>query len=129
MEENQGPLSTQKSLSRSFSPAMINWLIAIVVGLIVPLFSQDFIGNQIIKFSTPLPTTADEAITITEPSTMLFAALSLFILVGTYVIAIGFQILYIAKLQKINTIFSFALTITGPFIIWLVLPYILFALA
>jgi hypothetical protein len=128
MEENQESLTVSKSSSKSFTPTMINWLIALIVGLIIPLFSQDFVGNQIVKFSTPLPTTVDEIVTIADPSAMLFAALSLLILTGGYVIALGFQILYIAKLQTTNTVFSFALTLIGPFIVWLVLPYVFFVL-
>lgn len=126
MEETNKPANMlNHGLGASFTPNIIAWLIAIAMGVILPLFSQDFIANQIINLSSPLPTSVNEVVSTPTSSTMLLASLALFTLSCLYVIAIGFQIFFITKIQKIYTIFSFTLTIVGPIFIWLILPYLI----
>jgi hypothetical protein len=104
-----------------FSPKMLTWLIAIVVGILLPLFTQDLVINQIANLS-PLPASA----TSTVPVNSSVILLSVFIISScfvTYVSAIAFQIYFIAKLVNVWPVIALIITLAAPAIIWFALPY------
>lgn len=117
----------QKTDLTSFSPLTVSWLVAITVGIIMPLFIHDFIIAQLSLFS---PTVSPDMGTVTSPtsSTLLLASLSLFLIAVVYISALGFQILTIAKLKKAFAIIPFVVTVLGPFFIWLTVPYLVAAI-
>jgi len=111
-----------------FSPPIISWAVAIVIGIVLPLFLQDVIASQIANLGTKLPETADE-IVIPNPALMLVASLVLFVIASFWVFALGLQIYYIATIKKISSIWPFFITILGPIFIWAIVPYALIVLA
>ena len=118
-------MDEEKETPKSFSPFMVSWLIAIVVGIIAPLFTQEIVARQVSNLSV-LPSTGEET---PNAATTFAAAIVLFVAITLYVTAIGFQIFYISLRRKISSILPFVITALGPLFIWLVLPYSLIFLA
>jgi len=109
-----------------FSTPVLSWMLAGVVGILLPLVAQDFIAQQFSALSL-LPANAKQ-LTIATSQQQLVAAVILLIAFIVYVMALGFQILFIAKTKAINSVFALVITAIFPAVIWLVLPYFLIAL-
>lgn len=106
-----------------FSPKILTWLIAIVVGILLPLFTQDIIITQIANLS-PLPAST----TNTAPVDSSTISMSVFLISAyfiAFVSAISFQIYFIAKLVTVWPVMALIVTLTAPAIIWFALPYAL----
>lgn len=115
-----------KDARRTFSPALINWLIGIAVGIVVPLFAQDIIASQISNLST-LPTITGTKINTVDPTSVFIAACVLFVVFVGYVASLAYQIRYISSLRTHSSVWAFVITSVGPIFVWLVLPYALIA--
>lgn len=115
-----------KNTRNLFSPALTNWLIGVVVGVIVPLFAQDIIASQISNLST-LPTNTGTKINAVDPVTIFIAACVLFVVFVGYVATLAYQIRYISSLKTHSSVWAFVITCVGPIFVWFVLPYALIA--
>ena len=111
-----------------FSPLTVTWLISGILGVVFPLFGQEIIAEQLSKLSL-LPASTDTANLTVDPAAQVMASSILFGALAVYLIAISFQIYFIAKTLKIRSIFALAFTLVVPLFIWFTLPYILIQVA
>jgi hypothetical protein len=107
---------------------MSGWILALVFGIIIPLFSQNIIADNISQFSSRMPDTVNEIIPV-DPMQVLVAASILFAFVIIFVLANAYHILLIARTKKVSSVFAMVVTLIGPLFIWIMLPYILAVLA
>jgi glucan phosphoethanolaminetransferase (alkaline phosphatase superfamily) len=110
------------------TPLMSGWILALLFGVIIPLFFQNIIADNISHLSTKTPDTAEELVP-TDPMQVLVAASILFVFVTIFVLINSYHILLIAKTRKMASVFALVVTLVGPLFIWLVVPYILAVLA
>lgn len=109
--------------TRVFSPKVLTWLVAIVAGILLPLFTQDLVINQISNLS-PLPSSTVNSRPI-DSSAISLSVLILTIYFVAYVSAVAFQVYFIAKLATVWPVIALIITLTVPAIIWFALPYML----
>jgi len=104
-----------------FSSEMLAWLISVVVGILLPLFTQDLIISSIANLSAMPETLANTTQTNT---TVVTSALTLWGFFLAYATAIAFQIYFIAKTLRLLTVFALIVTMVAPITIWVALPYL-----
>jgi hypothetical protein len=113
-----------KSEDRIFSPAVTNWILALTVGLLLPFFTQNVIATAISNLSSA-PILIDGQIQETSGQEMGLAGIILIVATIIYFIFTAYQIRFIALLKTHTSVFAFVVTVLGPFIIWIGLPFVL----
>lgn len=100
-----------------FTPTIVNWLVALSLGGIIPFALQDYIAIAISSFNS-LPSLNETAIQypLTLSTTIVLATLL------TYVIGFAYQARYIALLKTHSSVWALITTILGPITIWFILP-------
>lgn len=107
-----------------FSPSVINIMLALLAGIVLPLAFQNMVATTVSNLSTA-PVLIDGQIEQVTNQDVGFAGIIIAIIAMVYIVLVAYQIRFIAILQSHVSVFAFAITVVGPFVIWLGLPFIL----
>ena len=120
-------MDTSQAQKPVFSNITITWMLSILVGIVLPLFTQTLVADQLSKLSI-LPASTSNLETA-DANAQLIAALTVLGLFIVYVSVIAFQIYFIAKTIKISSVVALIVTLISPITIWLVIPYLISAVS
>jgi hypothetical protein len=107
-----------------FSPSVINIMLALLAGIVLPLAFQNMVATTVSNLSTA-PVLINGQIEQATNQDVGLAGIVIAIIAMVYVVLVAYQIRFIAILQSHFSVFAFAITVVGPFVIWLGLPFIL----
>lgn len=105
-----------------FTPKAVNWLLAIIFGIALPVVGQSFIAEMVSSLNT-LPTYVNGE--IVQPGDPTPAMIGLSILFIVYILVFAYQILFIAKLKTHSSVWALTITVACPLVISVALPSIL----
>lgn len=115
-------LMVKEKNGQIFSAEILTWLISIIMGILLPLFTQSLVIEQVANLSSMPATTSSAPV---ENSVIVASALILWGLFLAYVFAFAFQIYFIAKTTRFSSVFALIVTMASPITIWVALPYLL----
>jgi len=104
------------------SPKVVNWVIAVIVGVVFPFGTQNLLVWLVSLLDTT-PIMVDNKVVYTGDPVLGVIGLTFMGLM--YIIGFSYQIRYIALLKTHSSVFAFVLTISGPVVVLFVLPLIL----
>lgn len=107
-------------LRSAFPPGMVAWILAVLAGVVAPLFLEQFVGEQLGALSL-LPETAESGLPTTEEERN--AVLTLFGLFSCYILILSYQLYAFVTTRRALNLLPLPLTFILPAFIWLVLPY------
>lgn len=107
-----------------FSPLVVNWLIAIIVGILLPLIAQDYIATAVSGLSDASVIVKGD-IVAPDGKSIAFSASVLVIASFAYITALAYQIRFLVILKTHNSTFALITTIFCPVFVWIAVPFIL----
>lgn len=116
---NESTESTEQSMP-VFTSNMVNWLFAMIAGIITPWLMQTPLAVVISSFNT-LPELSEISIGMTTQVASIIVAI---FLLG-YITVLAYQIWFIGVLKTHSSVFALVVTLFSPISIWFLVPLIM----
>lgn len=108
-----------------FTPKLVNWLLATIFGVVIPVAGQSFIAGMVSDLNSNPSLVEGEIVQAGSPVP---ALIGLSILFFCYILVLAYQVFFIVKLRSHSSVWAFTITATLPFIISITVPLLVTSL-
>ena len=123
-EDNNNELTKDYTSLKIFSPAVTNWLIALIAGLVLPLLAQSKIAYFIQNLSSTPYLVAGKMV-IPTPDELSFAPIVLGFISIIFFIIVIYQFRFLAILKTHSSVWALIFTVAAPYLLWFQIPLII----
>jgi hypothetical protein len=118
---NVEDVSEGNVVAKIFSPTVVGWLVALLAGVLAPIFLQPYVSTVIAGLSSQADLVGGK---IVEYGTAEFNT-AVSVLVGVFsgwFVAVAHQLWLLVFSRRYGLVWSLVITAVGPAIVWFLLP-------